>query len=117
MEENKQGLILKEKTIEADFGKRQWSRRQSRALLPTKNLPISKQISNEQLIAEEKSLLAKEESKSRKITKACAAICGFFTFRKLSECSRFIFISTNTICITRSIEKHAEARMETRANA
>ena len=55
MEENK-GLALTEKTIEPlpDNGNAQ------HALVPTIDLPVSKQISNEQLIAEEKALIEKE---------------------------------------------------------
>jgi hypothetical protein len=66
------------------------------ALVPTKDLPVSKQISNEQLIAEEKSLIEKE-TEVEKIISVFAAICGFFRCRKSSGCSRFIFISTSTI--------------------
>jgi predicted unusual protein kinase regulating ubiquinone biosynthesis (AarF/ABC1/UbiB family) len=55
---NEQGLAVKEKTIEPlpPNGNGRHS------LAETKNPPVSKQISNEQLIAEEKSLLAQEET-------------------------------------------------------
>lgn len=56
MTENKQDLALLEKTdspISANGNG-------NHALLPTKDLPIAKQISNEQLIAEEKALIEKE---------------------------------------------------------
>jgi hypothetical protein len=53
---NKQGLALKEKTIEPILA----NGNGNHALLPTKNLPIARQISNEQLIAEEKSLIEQE---------------------------------------------------------
>jgi predicted unusual protein kinase regulating ubiquinone biosynthesis (AarF/ABC1/UbiB family) len=55
---NEQGIATKEKTIkpvlENGNGKH--------VLVPAKTLPISKQISNQQLIAEEKALLAQEET-------------------------------------------------------
>ncbi len=53
---NKPALALQEKTIEpiSEIGNGH------HALLPTKNLPIVQQISNEKLIAEEKSLIEKE---------------------------------------------------------
>ncbi len=55
MEENK-SLAVKEKVVEplSENGNGH------HALVPTKDLPVSKQISNEQLIAEEKSLIEKE---------------------------------------------------------
>jgi Predicted unusual protein kinase len=56
MAENKQGLILTEKPIEPIID----NVNGPHALVPTENLPVSKQISNEQLIAEEKFLLEKE---------------------------------------------------------
>jgi predicted unusual protein kinase regulating ubiquinone biosynthesis (AarF/ABC1/UbiB family) len=53
---NKPGLALKEKTIEPILE----NGNGAAALLPMTNLPISKQISNAQLIAEEKFLIARE---------------------------------------------------------
>lgn len=55
MEENK-GLAIKEKTIAPIIE----NGNGHHTLTPTKNLPISKQISNEDLIAEEKFLIEKE---------------------------------------------------------
>ncbi len=55
MEENK-SLALKEKMIEP----LPENSNGNHALLPTKSLPVAKQISNEQLIAEEKALIEKE---------------------------------------------------------
>ncbi len=53
---NKQGLALKEKTIAPVME----NGNGSHALQPTKNLPVAKQISNENLIAEEKLLIERE---------------------------------------------------------
>ena len=52
---NNQGLALKEKTVEPVL-------ENGDGLPRTKNLPIAKHISDEQLIAEEKSLLAQEDA-------------------------------------------------------
>jgi predicted unusual protein kinase regulating ubiquinone biosynthesis (AarF/ABC1/UbiB family) len=52
-----------------------------RALVGTKNLPVSKQISNEQLIAEEKSLLAQEES----VEKSYHGLKGWLRLARVSQ--------------------------------
>lgn len=82
MTENKQGLILKEKTIEPVIENAN-GENAVRALLPTKNLPISKQISNEQLIAEERFLIAKEAEIEKSYE-------GFRGYLRLFHVSRII---------------------------
>jgi len=57
--ENVNDLMFKEKTIEPILENGNGADG-NHTLLPTKNLPVSKQISNEQLIAEEKLLIKKE---------------------------------------------------------
>lgn len=57
MNENKQDLMVKEKVIEPVLMENKTA---NHALLPTSKLPISKQVSNEDLIAEEKFLIKKE---------------------------------------------------------
>lgn len=57
MDENKQRLMIKEKVIEPILLENENG---NQALLPTTKLPISKQVSNEDLIAEEKFLIEKE---------------------------------------------------------
>ena len=59
MNENTQGLALKEKTIEPVLENGNGANG-NHALVPTKNLPVAKKISNEDLIAEEKSLIEQE---------------------------------------------------------
>ncbi len=54
-----QGLAVKEKTSSPILGNGNGASA-NHALLPTENLPISKQISNQDLIAEEKLLIEKE---------------------------------------------------------
>ena len=92
MPENTQELALKEKTFEIDkIAVSENGSNGHHALMKTKDLPISKQISNEQLIAEERSLI-KMKPKSRKIIRDFADICVFLKCRKSSECSRCICI-------------------------
>lgn len=78
MEENK-GLALQEKTVEPIIE----NGNASHALLPTKNLPVAKQISNEQLIAEEKALIEKE-------TEVEKNYAGFRGYLRLFHVSRVI---------------------------
>ena len=59
MNENTQGLALKEKTIEPVLENGNGANG-NHALVPTKNLPVAKKISNEELIAEEKFLIEQE---------------------------------------------------------
>ncbi len=78
VEENK-SLALKEKIIEPmpENGNGQHE------LVPTKKLPVSKQISNEQLIAEEKSLIEKETEIERNYL-------GFRGYWRLFQVSKVI---------------------------
>ena len=59
MNENTQGLALKEKTIEPVLENGNGAHG-SHALVATKNLPVAKKVSNEDLIAEEKFLIEQE---------------------------------------------------------
>ena len=79
MSENKQALALKEKTIEPIVE----NGNGNHALVPTKNLPVSKQISNEQLIAEERFLIEKE-------TEVEKSYAGFRGYLRLFHVSRVI---------------------------
>jgi len=61
MEENKQGLILKKRVgALVDFPVNGKDSNGNHTLVSTKELPVSRQISNEQLIAEERLLIEKE---------------------------------------------------------
>jgi len=80
MQENKQGLALKEKTIEPILENGN-NGNGNHALLPPKNLPISRQISNEQLIAEAKLLLEKESE----IEKSYEGFRGYLRLFKVSK--------------------------------
>jgi predicted unusual protein kinase regulating ubiquinone biosynthesis (AarF/ABC1/UbiB family) len=111
MEENKQALMLKEKAIEAIPANGN-GHGGNHALTPTKSLPISKQISNEQLIAEEKSLLAEEES----IEKNYQGVRGYLRLFRVSKVigmlSLYLYLDQYELHHAQH-EKHAEARFET----
>ncbi len=74
---NKPGLALKERTIEPilDGGNG------AQAFLPTKVLPISKQISNQDLVAEEKLLIEKETE----VEKNYRGVGGYLRLFKVSK--------------------------------
>ena len=103
--ENSSGLLLKERIIEpisADAG--------AHALLPAKNLPVAKQISNEQLIAEERSLIEKEIEIEKKYQ-------GFRSYLRLFEVSKvigtlalYLYLDQYELHHAQNL-KHAEARL------
>ncbi len=77
---NKQGLALKEKTSSPVLENGNGANG-NHALLPTKNLPISKQISNKDLIAEERLLVEKETA----IEKNYHGIGGYLRLFQVSK--------------------------------
>ncbi|HSK72922.1 MAG TPA: AarF/ABC1/UbiB kinase family protein [Pyrinomonadaceae bacterium] len=81
MTEDKQGLILKERETDIVSIDDSLSENGNHALVKTKEIPISKQISNEQLIAEEKSLIHEEES----VEKSYHGIRGWLRLAKVSH--------------------------------
>ena len=78
--ENSGGLVVKEAVIEPVLENAAENRH---ALLPTKNLPVAKHISNEDLIAEEKALIEKESEIAQNYE-------GFRGYLRLFEVSRVI---------------------------
>ncbi|HEX8738054.1 MAG TPA: AarF/ABC1/UbiB kinase family protein [Pyrinomonadaceae bacterium] len=109
MEENKQGLALREKTIEAIPVSNGNS---NQALLQTKDLPVAKQISNEQLIAEEKSLLAEEESIEKNYQGFRGYLRLFHVARVIGTLSLYLYLDQYDLHHAQH-EKQAEARMQT----
>jgi predicted unusual protein kinase regulating ubiquinone biosynthesis (AarF/ABC1/UbiB family) len=83
----------------------------SHALTPTKNLPIASQISNEQLIAEEKSLIAEEETVEKNYQ-------GFRGYLRLYQVSKVIGMLSLYLYLDQydlhhnQHQKQAEARLE-----
>ncbi|HEX9962627.1 MAG TPA: hypothetical protein VGB00_16960, partial [Pyrinomonadaceae bacterium] len=108
MEENKQGLILKEKAVEAIPA----GGNGNLAPAQTKELPVSKQISNEHLIAEEKSLLAQEQSVEKNYQGWRGYMRLFHVSRVIGMLSLYLYLDQYDLHHAQH-EKHAEARMET----
>ena len=112
MEENNQGLMLKEKATKAIPAANDNGHGENPALTPTKSLPVSKQISNEHLIAEEKSLLAQEESVEKNYQ-------GFRGYLRLFQVSKVIGMLALYLYLDQydlhhaQHEKYVEARFET----
>ncbi len=113
MEENKHNLALKEKTFELEkIEPNENGSNGHQALVKTKDLPISKQISNEELIAEEKSLIKTEESVEKNYK-------GFRGYLRLFEVSRVIGMLSLYLYLDQydlhhaQHEKMAQARLET----
>jgi predicted unusual protein kinase regulating ubiquinone biosynthesis (AarF/ABC1/UbiB family) len=105
MNENTQGLMVKEVEPILENGNG------AAALLPTKNLPIAKQISNEDLIAEEKALIEKETEVEKNYE-------GFRGYLRLFKVSKVIGMLALYLYLDqyemhhKQNKKHADARME-----
>ena len=82
MNENTEALALQEKTI-VPVLENGGAANNIQRVLPTKNLPAAKQISNEQIVAEEKSLIEKETEVEKNYE-------GFRGYLRLFEVSRVI---------------------------
>lgn len=108
MTENKQDLALLEKTdspISANGNG-------NHALLPTKDLPIAKQISNEQLIAEEKALIERETE----VEKNYEGFRGYLRLFKVSKVigmlALYLYLDQYEMHYAQHL-KQADARLET----
>jgi predicted unusual protein kinase regulating ubiquinone biosynthesis (AarF/ABC1/UbiB family) len=113
MEENKQNLAIKEKAFGIDkiaIGEN--GSNGNHALVETDNLPIAKHISNEELIAEEKSLIEKETEVEKNYE-------GFRGYLRLFKVSKVIGMLALYLYLDQYEMHHAqhlkqsEARMET----
>jgi predicted unusual protein kinase regulating ubiquinone biosynthesis (AarF/ABC1/UbiB family) len=109
MTENKQGLALQETIIEP-IGENS-NGNGHHALLPTKNLPVSKQISNEQLIAEEKSLIEKETEVEKNYQGFRGYLRLFQVSRVIGMLSLYLYLDQYDLHRKQHL-KQAEARME-----
>ncbi len=112
MEENK-NLALKEKTFEIDkVAVSENGSNGNHALVKTENLPISKQISNEELIAEEKSLIEKETE----VEKNYEGFRGYLRLFKVSKVigmlALYLYLDQYEMHHAQHL-KQAEARVET----
>ncbi len=96
-----------EPTVENDHGGGE-----HRALLPTKNLPIAKQISNEQLIAEEKSLIAKETQIERNYAGWRGYLRLFHVSRVIGMLALYLYLDQYDLHHAQHL-KQADVRMTT----
>ena len=110
MEENRQqGLMLKEKATEAIHAA---NGNGNHAVLKTGALAASKQISNEQLIAEEKSLISQEEFVEKNYQGFRGYLRLFHVSRVIGMLSLYLYLDQYDLHHAQH-EKHAEARFET----
>jgi predicted unusual protein kinase regulating ubiquinone biosynthesis (AarF/ABC1/UbiB family) len=107
MEENK-SLAVKEKAVEPVVEERGNGHH---ALVPTKNLPVSKQISNEQLIAEEKSLIEKEAAIEKSYQGFRGYLRLFHVSRVLGMLSLYLYLDQYDLHRAQHV-KQAETRLE-----
>jgi predicted unusual protein kinase regulating ubiquinone biosynthesis (AarF/ABC1/UbiB family) len=109
MNENKQGLMIKEKTIEPILLDGENGNRQ---LVPTKELPISKQVSNEEMIAEEKMLVQTETAVERNYEGWRGYWRLFQVSGVIGKLGLFLYLDQLDMHIKQQI-KHKENRLET----
>ena len=114
MSENTNGLALKEEKTNAlivENGANGNGSNGNGAFLPTKNLPISKQISNEQLIAEEKLLIERETEVERNYEGFRGYVRLFHVSRVIGMLSLYLYLDQYDLHHKQHL-KQAEARME-----
>ncbi|HEX8289368.1 MAG TPA: AarF/ABC1/UbiB kinase family protein [Pyrinomonadaceae bacterium] len=114
MSENINGVALKEEKTNAlivENGANGNVANGSHALLPTKNLPISKQISNEQLISEEKLLIERETEVERNYEGFRGYLRLFHVSRVIGMLSLYLYLDQYDVHHRQHL-KQAEARME-----
>ena len=101
-------LMIEEKTITpiAENGNGQL------ALVPTKNLPISKQISNEDLIAEEKSLIEKETEVEKNYEGFRGYLRLFHVSKVIGMLATYLYLDQYEMHHAQHL-KQAEVRLET----
>ncbi len=103
MDENTQGLMVKEQTINGNG---------ATALLPTKNLPISKQVSNEDLIAEEKDLIEKETEVEKNYEGWRGYLRLFQVSKVIGMLAMYLYLDQYEMHHAQHLKK-AEVRLET----
>ena len=113
MENNNQGLIVKELPPKvALVDGENLNGNGASALVPTKTLPISKQVSNEELIAEEKLLLAKETEIEKNYQGFRGYLRLFQVSRVIGNLALYLYLDQYELHHAQHL-KQAEARLET----
>ncbi len=113
MENNNQGLIVKQlppKVVLVDG--ENLNGNGASALVATKTLPISKQVSNEELIAEEKLLLAKETEIEKNYQGFRGYLRLFQVSRVIGNLALYLYLDQYELHHAQHL-KQAEARLET----
>ena len=109
MEEN-ESLAVREKVIEPVV-EENGSGNGHQALLPAKNLPVSKHLSNEQLIAEEKSLIEKETEVEKNYQGARGYLRLSHVSRVIGMLSLYLYLDQYDLHRAQHV-KQAETRLE-----
>ena len=113
MEENKQGLAVREKVVEAfPVGENNRNGNENHDLIPAKQLPAVKQISNEQLIAEEKFLLEKETEIGKNYEGWRGYLRLFHVSKVIGMLALYLYLDQYDLHHAQH-QKQAEARMAT----
>ena len=107
--ENTNGLLLKEKTLEPVLSN---GASVNHALTPTEKLPISKQISNEQLIAEEKSLIEKETEVEKNYQGLRGYLRLYDVSKVIGKLALYLYLDQYDLHRAQNV-KHAASRLQT----
>ena len=108
MQENKQGLMVKEKTSSPILV----NENGATAILPTNSLPIAKQVSNEQLIAEEKFLIEKETQIEKSYEGFRGYLRLFHVSKVIGTLALYLYLDQYEMHHAQHL-KQVEARLET----
>ncbi len=104
------GLLIKEKPLEPIL--EDFAANENRALAPAVNLPIAKRVSNEQLIATEKSLTEKETEIEKKYQGFRGYLRLFHVSKVIGNLALYLYLDQYEMHRAQHLKK-AETRMET----
>ena len=110
MKENEQDLAVKTEAL-VPVGANGHGANGKHALLPAKDLPIAKKVSNEQLIAEEKSLIAEEQSVEKNYEGLRGYLRLLLVSRILGTLGLYLYLDQYDLHRTQHL-KQADARLE-----
>ncbi|CAN5673792.1 hypothetical protein BH24ACI2_BH24ACI2_11880 [soil metagenome] len=110
MTENKQGIILRQSEIVSENGDN-LNGNGNHALVETRQLPIAKKVSNQDLIAEEKSLIEQEQSVEKNYRGIGGYLRLFHVSRIIGMLSLYLYLDQYEVHQAQH-KKQAEARLE-----
>src|SRR5688500_14866786 len=112
-EENKQGLMLAEtEKILNEFSANGNAANGKHVLVPTKELPVAKQVSNQQLIAEERLLIEKETEIEKNYLGARGYLRLFQVSKVIGSLALYLYLNQYELHHAQH-QKQAEVRLET----